>query len=302
METASGVTLVADDAAVGAALAKAVTPDLKLASQSADVGFVRRKLADGDIYFIANTSNRPVRTTAKLRATRKSASWWNPHDGTTSAAKVTPALELDLAPYESRVLVLSDGDAAATMASRKPSVVLADLSRDWQVRFPGAQPQSMNQLRSWTDDPSRRFFSGVAVYSKDVELSASQLSGAAIRLDFGKGTPLETTPKVPAGMRAMLDSPIREAAEVYVNGQRAGSVWHPPYELDITSRLRAGVNKIEVKVANLSLNALAGQERLDYRLLSARYGQRFVPQDTHLIVPTPSGMLGPVRLLAQPEK
>jgi hypothetical protein len=94
-------------------------------------------------------------------------------------------------------------------------------------------------------------------------------------------------------MRAMIDSPVREAAEVFVNGKRAGAVWHPPYELDITSYLRAGANKIEVKVANLALNALAGQERPDYRLLSARYGQRFVPQDTHLIVPQPSGMLGP---------
>lgn len=297
-----GVTLVADDAALGAALAKALTPDLKLASQSADVGFIRRKLADGDIYFIANTSNREVRTTAKLRATRKSASWWNPHDGTTSPAKVTPALELVLAPYESRILVLSDGDAAGTVAIPKPSTVLAELGRDWQVQFPGEKPQSIPQLRSWTDDPSRRFFSGIAAYSKDVELSASQLKGAAIRLDFGKGTPLDSTPKVPAGMRAMMDSPIREAAEVFVNGQRAGSVWHPPYELDVTSQLRAGVNKIEVKVANLSLNALAGQERPDYRLLSARYGQRFVPQDTHLIVPTPSGMLGPVRLLTQPKE
>jgi hypothetical protein len=99
----------------------------------------------------------------------------------------------------------------------------------------------------------------------------------------------------------MLESPIREAAEVYVNGQRAGAIWHPPYELDITSQLQAGANKIDIKVANLSLNALAGQERPDYRLLSARYGQRFVPQDTNLIVPQPSGILGPVRLLTQPE-
>lgn len=298
----AGLTLVADDAAVGAALAKALTPDLKLASQSADVGFIRRKLADGDIYFIANTGNREVRTTAKLRATRKSASWWNPHDGTASPAKVTPTLELVLAPYESRILVLSDGDAAGLVAIDKPLTVLAELGREWQVRFPGEKPQSMPQLRSWTDDPSRRFFSGIAVYSKDVELTASQLNGAAIRLDFGKGTPLDSTPKVPAGMRAMMESPIREAAEVFVNGRRAGSVWHPPYELDVTSQLRAGVNKIEVKVANLSINALAGQERPDYRLLSARYGQRFVPQDTDLIVPTPSGMLGPVRLLTQPKE
>lgn len=302
LQAKPGVTLVANDAAVGAALGKALAPDLKLASQSADVGFIRRKLVDGDIYFIANTSNREVRTTATLRATRKSASWWNPHDGKTSAATVTPALDLVLAPYESRVLVLSDGDGPGAAASARPSTLLADLGRDWQVRFPGGEPQSVAQLRSWTDDPSRRYFSGVAVYSKDVELTAPQLDGASIRLDFGKGSPLETTPKVPAGMRAMLDSPIREAAEVFVNGRRAGSVWHPPYELDVTSQLRAGVNKIEVKVANLSLNALAGQERPDYRLLSARYGQRFVPQDTHLIAPAPSGMLGPVRLLTQPKQ
>jgi hypothetical protein len=302
LQAKAGVTLVEDDAAVGAALANALTPDLKLASQSADVGFIHRKLADGDIYFIANTGNREVRTTAKLRATRKSALWWNPHDGTTSPAQVTPLLELVLAPYESRILVLSDREAAGPIAVPKTSTVLLDLSRDWQVRFPGTQPQSMPQLRSWTEDTSTRFFSGIAVYSKDVELGASQLKGAVIRLDFGKGMPLDTTPKVPAGMRAMMDGPIREAAEVFVNGQRAGSVWHPPYELDVTSQLRPGINKIEVKVANLSLNALAGQERPDYRLLSARYGQRFVPQDTHLIVPTSSGMLGPVRLLTQPKQ
>ena len=70
--------------------------------------------------------------------------------------------------------------------------------------------------------------------------------------------------------------------------------------MDVTSWLRPGTNRIEVKVANLALNALAGQDRPDYRLLSARYTQRFVPQDTQLIVPQSSGMLGTVRLLSQP--
>jgi hypothetical protein len=297
-----GVRLVPDDAAVGDALAKALTPDFKVATQAEDVGFIHRKLADGDIYFIANTSNREVRTSATLRTPRKSAAWWNPHTGKSSPASVRPALDLALAPYESRVLVLTDSvQSTPALQPSLPASVLADLSRDWQLRFAGGEPQALPALRSWTDDPARRFFSGIATYSKDIDLTAGQLKGSAIRLDFGPGTPLATTPKVPSGMRAMLDSPIREAAEVYVNGQRAGSVWHPPYELDITSHLRVGANKIEVKVANLSLNAMAGQERPDYRLLSARYGQRFVPQDTHLIVPQPSGMLGPVRLLAQPE-
>jgi hypothetical protein len=67
----------------------------------------------------------------------------------------------------------------------------------------------------------------------------------------------------------------------------------------VTALLRPGRNRIEVQVANLALNALAGQERPDYRLLWARYGQRFVPQDTQLIAPKPSGMLGPVQLVSE---
>ncbi|MPQ55952.1 glycoside hydrolase [Duganella sp. FT27W] len=299
------VTVVAQDGDVGAVLSRVLTPDFKVASNAADIGFVRRKLADADIYFIANTGNQPVRTTATLANLRKSASWWNPHDGTTRAATVFPAVDLDLAPYESRVLILSDAPAG-TKTGPAPSnaapVVLADLARDWQLRYPDGAAQPMPQLRSWTDDPARRYFSGIATYTRDVTLTAAQLNNAAVTLDFGQGTPLATAPKVPAGMRAMLESPVREAAEVFVNGRRAGSVWRPPYTVDVTSALKPGVNRIEVKVANLALNALAGQERPDYRLLSSRYTQRFVPQDTQLITPQPSGMLGAVRLLAQPAK
>jgi hypothetical protein len=305
------VQVVADDAAVGAALKKALPGDLRLASNQSDVGFIRRKLADGDIYFIANTSNREVRTTATLGATRRSAAWWNPQDGKATPASVKPDFSLTLAPYESRVLVLSDSpqaampaaggvaaSASAGAAAGAPSV-LADLSRDWQLAFTGAQPQAMPELRSWTDTPATRFYSGLGVYTKDVNLPAAPQAGSRVMLDFGTGKPLDITPKVPAGMRAMLESPVREAAVVYINGQRAGSVWKPPYQLDVTSWLKAGSNRIEVQVANLALNGLAGQERPDYRLLSARYGQRFVPQDTHLIEPKPSGMLGPVRLLSE---
>jgi hypothetical protein len=178
--------------------------------------------------------------------------------------------------------------------------VVADISGDWKVRFPGAaQAAAMPVLRSWTDDAATRYFSGEVVYTKEVELSAAQLKGARLSLDFGQGTALASTPKVPAGMRAMLDSPVREAAVVLVNGQRAGTVWHPPYVLDVTPLLRPGRNQVEVRVANSALNARAGRAEPDYRLLSARYGQRFIPQDTALVLPQPSGMLGPVRLMEE---
>jgi hypothetical protein len=209
--------------------------------------------------------------------------------------------ELKLAPYESRVLVFTDAPLAAGDAPRVAApAMLADLGQDWKLTFPGAaQPVSLKALRSWTDDEATRHFSGQAVYTKDVNLDGSQLAGSRVVLDFGQGTPLASTPKVPAGMRAMLESPVREAAQVYVNGKRAGAVWRPPYHVDVTSLLVAGSNRIEVRVANLGLNALSGHALPDYRLLSARYGQRFVPQDTELVAPRPSGMLGPVKLIGE---
>jgi len=308
----SGVQLVADDAAVGAALTRVVAPDFKLASSAGDVGFIHRKLADADIYFIANTSNHSVRTTAAVRAARRHAAWWDGVSGQSAAATIQPSLALDLAPYESRILVLADSPAqlaattkeaaagarAPATASAWPAVgtVVADWSRDWNVTFPGRAPEAMPALRSWTDNESTRFLSAEVLYAKTVDLNASQLRGH-LTLDFGEGKPLDATPKVPAGMRAMLESPIREAAVVFINGQRAGSLWKPPYRLDVTPWLHEGSNKIEVRVANLAINGLAGQDRADHRLLWARYGQRFVPQDTHLITPHPSGLLGPVRLL-----
>ncbi|MGV7206391.1 glycosyl hydrolase [Oxalobacteraceae bacterium A2-2] len=301
----SGAQFVTDEAALGAAVGKAIAPDFRAKSQASEIGFIRRKLADGDIYFIANTSNHEVRTSATVAAKRAHASWWNPHDGSVTPAKVSPALDLVLAPYESRVLVLSDKAQAPGVPApaELKTTTLADLGSGWQLSFPGAegalaQPRTLDKLSSWADDIATRYYSGIGVYTKAVTLDAAQLQGR-VKLDFGPGTPLASTPKVPAGMRAMLDAPIREAAVVYVNGQRAGAVWHPPYQLDVSSLLKPGANKIEVQVANLSINLLAGQDRVDYRLLSARYGKRFEPQDTHLITPRPSGMLGPVRLLSE---
>jgi hypothetical protein len=292
------VSLVADDAAVGQALAAALAPDMKLSNDAPDVGFVRRRLRDADIYFVANTSNHPVKADASFGSRRRHAAWLDPYSGKLTQAPAQP--RLDLAPYESRVLVFSDLPVADAAPQFAQATVLADLSQDWQLRFPGqTRPVDMKQLRSWTDDEASRYLSGVAVYTKEVQLGAAQLAGTRVVLDFGPGTPLATTPQVPAGMRAMLESPVREAAQVFVNGKPAGAVWRPPYTVDLTPLLAAGANRIEVRVANSGLNALAGHALPDYRLLSARYGKRFDPQDTALIAAQPSGILGTVRLMGE---
>jgi hypothetical protein len=97
--------------------------------------------------------------------------------------------------------------------------------------------------------------------------------------------------------RAWIDGPVREAATVRVNGNLVGSVWHPPYELEITSLLHTGVNSLEITVGNLAINELAGNALPDNRLLDLRYTKRFEPQDMQGLEPVPSGLLGPVRLI-----
>jgi hypothetical protein len=102
--------------------------------------------------------------------------------------------------------------------------------------------------------------------------------------------------------RAWIDSPVREAAVVYINDKRAGAVWAPPYELDVTALLVPGVNRIRVVAGNTAINHMAGRPLPSYRLLNLRYGERFTPQDMSNLQPLPSGLLGPVTLSTLPSR
>jgi len=159
----------------------------------------------------------------------------------------------------------------------------------------------MQELTSWTDNDVTRYFSGVATYEKDIELTADVLrDNASLRIDFGPGSAMPIQ-ALRNGMRAWHEAPIREAAVVYVNDKRAGALWCPPYSIDVTGMLRPGANKIRVTVANTAMNYMAGHSLPDYRLLNLRYGERFQPQDMDKVQPLPSGLLGPIRLIPRPK-
>jgi hypothetical protein len=97
----------------------------------------------------------------------------------------------------------------------------------------------------------------------------------------------------------MLESPVREAAVVSVNGKPAGSVWKPPYEVEIGSLLHAGPNSLRIVVANLAISAQTRLPLPDYKPLIAKYGDRFQDQDMANLQPLPAGILGPVRVVAK---
>jgi hypothetical protein len=159
-------------------------------------------------------------------------------------------------------------------------------------------PVMMDTLRSWTDDEATRYFSGVATYEKEVTVPEAMVAnGLTLRLDLGEGRPIPTG-RLSNGMKAWLDPPVREAATVFVNGRRAGSLWAPPYTIAMTGLVRNGTNTIRIDVANTAINYMAGRALPDYRLLNLRYGVRFEPQDMDKVRPVPSGLTGPIRLVA----
>ena len=293
-----------ENAQLGSALVSLLQPDVRLSPAVAEIGFIHRRMSDAEIYFVVNTSNARQSVTATFRVENMRAESWDPLTGRTSAAELSPgtnqsAVKLDLEPYESRVLVFSRRAPAPTKSVQTTIMSELDLSSGWQVSFgENGVPQKMDQLRSWTDDEATRYFSGVATYERDIDINDSLLQqGLTVRLDFGKGTAIPQL-NLRAGMQAWLDGPVREAAVVYVNGQRAGSVWCPPYALDVTRLLRRGQNKLRILVGNLALNYMAGHRLPDYRLLNLRYGERFVAQDMDKVRPIPSGLLGKIRLVA----
>ncbi len=289
--------LVTDETRLGEALRAALAPEV---SKAPEIGFVHRKLPFADLYFLANTSNHRVRSQAAFRVAGPNAAWWDPFTGKITRAGGASRVELDFAPYESRILVFSKEQAARAPDFPAPAAI--DLSGTWQVTFADSpRPVTMPRLIPWTEVEGKRFFSGQATYEKTVAIDARLVRARRpLYLDFGEGTPVDAPQRQSGpGMRALLESPVRECAVVYVNGRRAGAVWHPPYEVEVTGLLHAGENRIRVVVANLAFNRMAQEPPPDYAALIARFGDRFQDQDMRNLQPLPAGILGPVRLIVR---
>lgn len=294
--------------ALGAALKSLLPPDASVSPSAKDLGFVHRKTHDADIYFIANTSNRRSSTEVTFRVSGKQVEVWDAMTGqaiTADVRKQTPdstTIALNFEPYRSHIVVFTS-QRPGTDASKSGSAVApapnlkVDLSSRWQITFADRSPVIFDRLHSWTDDDATHFFSGVATYEKSFDLSADSLKAAnSAILDFGEGTALDPQP-LRNGMQTWFEPPIREAAVIYVNGQKAGSLWCPPYKLDIKQLLKVGRNDLQIMVGNTALNYMAGRSLPDYKLLNLRYGERFQAQDMDKVRPIPSGITGSPKLV-----
>lgn len=272
--------------ALMAATARATTgPDARIAPEQPEVSHVHRRVGNRDFYFLANVGEKEVRFTADFRVSGKAPSLWNPMNGDIAPLSVLGTADgrtqvaLTLPARGSLFVCFTPGVPRTGAPAPPPEEQSIPLDPRWRVDFHGPDappPVDTETLASWTTWPGAKYFSGTASYAGSFE--CPEFAGKRVFLRF---------------------SEIREAAEIEVNGRAVGALWTPPYEIDVTRCLHAGVNTLRITVANLPVNRVLGLPDPDLNALRAVYGERFpAPEEKSLMSePAPSGLIGPLTLV-----
>ncbi|MFV2069072.1 MAG: glycosyl hydrolase, partial [Pirellulales bacterium] len=291
--------------------------------------WTHRRSDEGDIYFVANQTAEPIEAELVFRVHGRQPEIWDPMTGNVQAAGTwteeanRTVMPLFFTPFDSKFIVMRapgkpSGEKGVHQANlfdpTRDGPRSITIQGDWEVTFPredDAPAKIKTPLISWTDHPNEevRFFSGTATYTKTFEVPDRFVrSRRAVYLDLGQ---------------------VKNLAEVRLNGRELGVLWKSPFRLEVTGALQAGENRLALRVTNLWVNRMVGDEQYPDDCLwnppqthkdlpagqSIREipawvwtgGPRPVPQrktfttwkfytkETPLL---PSGLLGPVRLVA----
>jgi hypothetical protein len=248
--------------------------------------FVHRRLADGDLYWVNNRRNRAENLEASFRVEGKAPEIWHADTGRMEPAsyriaggRTTAPLRLD--PYDAVFVVFRHAAAAPARAlPRQTETRIAGVEGAWEVGFQpnrGAPAKvTLEKLVSWSDhaDAGVKYFSGTGTYTKTLQAQADWFRrGARLWLDLGD---------------------VKNLAEVTVNGKPLGVVWKPPFRVDVTEALKPGANTLQIRVTNLWVNRIIGDQQPGADKKYTYTSQQFYRADSPLL---PSGLLGPVEIV-----
>lgn len=295
--------------------------DLKLNGVAAKL-FAHRRIAGNDLYYFYNDKPEFSQLEVDIRNGDGKPEIWNIDDG--SIEEITRyqrkgnrlITQLALEPYAGRfVLIRRDGKLPKYDGTHSQLVqdiylntnqtrAVKELSGAWELEFDtnwgGPSKIIFNELSDWIQhsDDAVKHYSGTAKYAKNFSITKHELAAKKLYLDLGS---------------------VQQIAEITVNGKEAGTLWKPPFALDIRPLLKEGQNTLEVKVTNTWVNRLIGDEALPdtsgYRMVgdtvpwlnanekppkSQRVtftGYNFFQKEKSRVLQS-SGLLGPVRLIS----
>lgn len=283
-------TVYAGESVAAALRAIRVPPDFDYSKPESDthLEFVHRRLADGDLYFVDNRSDRAEQVDATFRVTGKEPELWRAETGSVEPVSYEIAngrttVPLKLEPWGTVFVVFrKPATATSRTLAAATETELATVEGPWHLSF---QPDrgapaaiTLQKLSAWNDnsEPGVKYFSGTAAYSKTIDAPAQWFkNGNHLWLDLGA---------------------VKNLAEVIVNGKSLGVVWHDPYRVDVTAALKPGANQLTIKVTNAWVNRLIGDAQPD--VTQKITFTTFKPYRATSPL-QPSGLLGPVRVIAE---
>jgi len=166
-------------------------------------------------------------------------------------AEVRPAMDFargEIWQGGTYVLKTADGGLRESTVSLPPP---QEIGGPWEVRFDPKwggpkEPTTFARLSDWKDnaDPRIKYYSGTATYRTEFHFNGPGPERGKSRvffLDLGK---------------------VAVMAEVRLNGRDLGTLWKPPYCVDVTDALKSDANELEIRAVNLWINRLIGDEQL----------------------------------------
>ena len=202
------------------------------------------------------------------------------YDYVTPAGRASTEVALHLDPFESCFVAF--GTSRERPRRRARRLVVSDdppplvLGGPWTLALGPRAPLTLDGLRSWTELPAARGFSGWGTYETDFE-----------------------APGLPPDVEWMIDlGTVHETAEVTLNGASLGAAWKGLRRVACGRALRPGRNHLKIEVANLWIHDVASRPAPDLAALEETYGVRWgrYGEVKPEAIP-PAGLLGPVRLL-----
>ena len=266
-----------------------VNPDFSYAKSNAGTKllFIHRKLNDRDIYWVNNREDTAVNLVATFRITGKVPQLWHAETGLIESASYTitndgTKVNLRLQPADALFVIFKD--KATQLVVKIPALkekVLATLGGNWKLSFPvgwGAPASvQMDSLTSWTknQDTGVKYFSGTAIYTKSISVPAAWLKKSSTTwLDLGD---------------------VKNIADVTINGKPVGILWKKPFRANISSVIKPGKNRLEIKVTNLWVNRIIGDAQTNALKKYTYATWSFFDANSPLLA---SGLLGPVKVLS----
>jgi hypothetical protein len=119
-----------------------------------------------------------------------------------------------------------------------------ELSGAWKVMFDskwgGPEKVEFDTLQDWTtrNEPGIKYYSGIATYQKNFELS-----------------------RIPEGKTYLDLGVVHDMARVKLNGREIGVLWCAPWRIGVTDVLKNGVNQLEIEVVNRWPNRMIGDKQ-----------------------------------------